>query len=191
MSNIALRVIRNEHVALSAMLQSLSMLLQQSRRDGELPDFDVVRSMLFYIDEFPERLHHPKESNLLFPRVRARVPELGAVIDRLDRDHEQGERAIRELEHALLAFEVMGESRREKFEQALSRYSRSYLEHMAVEDREVLPAAQQHLTSSDWAEMDAAFNANCDPLTGHEPAEEYRALFSKILMIAKAPIGFA
>jgi hemerythrin-like domain-containing protein len=191
MSNIALRVIRNEHVALSAMLQSLSMLLQQSRRDGELPDFDVVRSMLFYIDEFPERLHHPKESNLLFPRVRARVPELGAVIDRLDRDHEQGERAIRELEHALLAFEVMGESRREKFELALSRYSRNYLEHMAVEDREVLPAAQQHLTSSDWAEMDAAFNANCDPLTGHEPAEEYRALFSKILMTAKAPIGFA
>lgn len=190
MTNIALRVIRNEHLALSAMLRSLSMLLLQSRRDGALPDFDVVRSMLFYIDEFPERLHHPKESELLFPRVRARVPELGAVIDRLDRDHEQGENAIRDLEHALLAFEVMGESRRERFELALAHYSRSYLEHMAVEDREILPAAQQHLTASDWAELDAAFDANRDPLTGHEPDEEYRALFHKILMTAKAPIGF-
>lgn len=190
MATTALRVIRNEHVALSAMLRSLSMLLIQSRRDGALPDFDVVRCMLFYIDEFPERLHHPKESDLLFPLVRARAPELGAVIDRLDRDHEKGESAIRELEHALLAFEVMGESRREKFEQAFERYSRSYLEHMSVEDREVLPAAQQHLTPSDWAELDAAFAANRDPLTGHEADEEYRALFQKILMTAKAPIGF-
>ena len=40
---------------------------------------------------------------------------------------------------------------------------------MAVEEREILPAAQQHLTASDWAELDAAFAANRDPLTGHEP----------------------
>jgi hypothetical protein len=32
-----------------------------------LPPFDVLRAMLFYIDEFPERLHHTKESELLFP----------------------------------------------------------------------------------------------------------------------------
>jgi hemerythrin-like domain-containing protein len=28
--------------------------------------FDVLRAMLFYVDEFPERLHHPKESALLY-----------------------------------------------------------------------------------------------------------------------------
>jgi hemerythrin-like domain-containing protein len=145
--------------------------------------------MLFYIDEFPERLHHTKESELLFPKVRARVPELAETLDRLDRDHGQGERAVRELEHLLLAFEVMGESRRDAFEQAVERYIASYLNHMAVEETEILPAAQAHLTPEDWAELDAAFAANKDPLAGHEPDEGYRPLFHKILNSAPAPIG--
>jgi len=123
MKHFTLDVIRDEHHALSAMLRSLSMLLGQARREGRMPDFDVLRAMLFYIDEFPERLHHTKESALLFPRLRERAPELAEVLDRMDRDHAAGEKAIRDLEHSLLAFEVMGESRRAAFEQAASTCS--------------------------------------------------------------------
>jgi hemerythrin-like domain-containing protein len=184
-----LEIIRDEHQALAAMLRSLSMLLAHARRHGALPDFDVLRAMMFYIDEFPERLHHTKESELLFPRVRARVPALGPVLDRLDADHERGEAAIRELEHALLAFEVMGPSRREAFESAVQRYIDFYLEHMALEESQVLPAARAALTADDWLVLDAAFDANRDPLTGHEPVDEYRALFHRIAMAAPAPIG--
>jgi hemerythrin-like domain-containing protein len=189
MQPLALRVITDEHQALSAMLTSLSMLVARSRREAKLPPFDVLRAMLFYIDEFPERLHHPKESTLLFPRVRARSPELAGVIDALDRDHAQGERAIRDLEHALLAFEVMGESRRTAFEQALERYQRFYLDHMSIEEREILPAARAHLSADDWKELDAAFAANRDPLTGHPASDEFKPLFHKIVMTAPAPIG--
>jgi hemerythrin-like domain-containing protein len=96
---------------------------------------------------------------------------------------------VRDLEHALLAFEVMGESRRAAFEQAVDRYVAGYLEHMAVEENEILPAAQQLLTAADWADLDAAFAANRDPLTGHEPADEYRELFHTIVNNAPAPIG--
>jgi hemerythrin-like domain-containing protein len=189
MRPLSLTIIRDEHQALAAMLRSLPMLLAQARREDQLPDFSVVRAMLFYIDEFPERLHHTKESQLLFPKVRARMPELAATLDRLDADHGQGERAVRELEHLLLAFEVMGESRRDAFEQAVERYIASYLNHMAVEETEILPAAQAHLTPEDWAELDAAFAANKDPLAGHEPDDGYRPLFRKILNSAPAPIG--
>jgi len=189
MRPLSLTIIRDEHQALAAMLRSLPMLLAQARRENKLPDFSVVRAMLFYIDEFPERLHHTKETQLLFPKVRARMPELSATLDRLDADHGQGERAVRELEHLLLAFEVMGETRREAFEQAVERYIASYLNHMAVEETEVLPAAVAHLTPEDWAELDAAFAANKDPLAGHEPDDGYRPLFRKILNSAPAPIG--
>ena len=189
MRPLSLTIIRDEHNALAAMLRSLPMLLTQARRDHKLPDFSVVRAMLFYIDEFPERLHHTKETQLLFPKVRARMPELSATLDRLDADHGQGERAVRELEHLLLAFEVMGESRRDAFEQAVDRYIASYLNHMAVEETEILPAANTHFTPEDWAELDAAFAANKDPLAGHEPDDGYRPLFRKILNSAPAPIG--
>jgi len=189
MRHLALDVIQDEHQALSAMLRSLSMLLSQARRQGTLPDFEVLRAMLFYVDEFPERLHHSKESQWLFPRLREKVPELGPVLDKLERDHATGEKAIRDLEHALLAFEVLGDSRRAAFESAVERYIGFYLEHMATEENELLPAARRCFNEADWADLDAAFAANRDPLTGHEPEEGYRPLFHKILMNAPAPIG--
>jgi hemerythrin-like domain-containing protein len=185
----ALDVIRDEHHALAAMLRSLTMLLAQARREGALPDFEVLRAMLFYVDEFPERLHHTKESVMLFPKVRARAPELAPVLDRLEHEHARGEQAIRELQRALLAFEVLGEARRAPFEDAVQRYVQFYLQHMSVEEGEILPAAQRLLGPADWAEVDAAFAANRDPLTGHEPDDEYRQLFKLIVMHAPAPIG--
>jgi hemerythrin-like domain-containing protein len=189
MTSTALAVIREEHAALAAMLRSLPLLLDQTRRRGELPDFGLLRAMLFYIDEFPERLHHHKEDELLFPRVRARCPELAATLDQLDRDHEHGERAIRELEHALLAFEVLGEPRREAFERAAQGYVDFYLRHMALEENVIMPAAQRALEPADWVAIDTAFAANCDPLTGHEAADEYKPLFSRIVNRAPAPVG--
>jgi hemerythrin-like domain-containing protein len=189
MSHAALRIIHEEHAALSAMLRSILMLLAQHRRQASLPDFATLRAMLFYVDEFPEKLHHLKESELLFPRMRARTTEAGEVLDRLDQDHARGEHAIRELEHALLAFEMMGEARREAFERSAQQYVDFYLAHMSLEEQQILPLAEKVLTDDDWVEIDAAFIANRDPLTGHEPDESYRALFTRIVNSVPAPIG--
>lgn len=189
MRHPSLHVIQDEHQALAAMLRSMVLLVQQTRRDGKAPDFDVLRAMLLYVDEFPERLHHPKESELLFPLVRARCPALAATLDKLDADHARGEAAIRSLEHALLAYEVMGEPRRQAFESALDRYVDAYLAHMAVEEKEILPAAREHFSPEDWLALDEAFATNRDPLTGHAAEGAYEPLFRKIVQNAPAPIG--
>jgi hemerythrin-like domain-containing protein len=189
MSHAALRIIHDEHAALAAMLRSILLLLEQHRRDGTLPDFATLRAMLFYMDEFPEQRHHLKESQLLFPRLRARTAEVNHVLERLDEDHARGERAIRDLEHALLAFEMMGESRREAFEQAAKQYADFYFQHMSLEEKQIMPLAEKALKPEDWAELDAAFAANRDPLTGHEPEDDYRALFSRIVNALPAPLG--
>jgi hemerythrin-like domain-containing protein len=183
------RIIRDEHAALSAMLRSILLLLAQHRRSGTLPDFTALRAMLFYVDEFPEKRHHRKESELLFPKLRSRTPISRELLDRLDDDHDRGERKIRNVEHALLAFEMMGESRREAFESAVERYVDFYLAHMALEEREILPLAERVLTEEDWAELDRAFSANRDPLTGCAPDAEYAALFTRIINVVPAPIG--
>src|SRR6476660_10592763 len=122
MTHSTIRIIRDEHSALSAMLRSILLLLAEHRRQGTLPDFAALRAMLFYVDEFPEKRHHRKESELLFPKLRARTPISRELLDRLDEDHARGERNIRDLEHALLGFEMLGEPRREAFERAAERY---------------------------------------------------------------------
>lgn len=189
MTHTTTRIIRDEHAALAAMLRSILLLLAQHRRRGTLPDFAALRAMLFYVDEFPEKRHHRKESQLLFPKLRARTPLSRELLDRLDDDHERGERRIRDVEHALLAFEMLGEPRRQDFETAVERYVDFYLAHMALEEKEILPLAERALTEEDWAELDRAFLANQDPLTGCEPDEPYRALFTRIVSIVPAPIG--
>ncbi|MEJ8850697.1 hemerythrin domain-containing protein [Variovorax rhizosphaerae] len=188
-THLTTHIIRDEHSALSAMLRSILLLLAQHRRDGTLPDFAALRAMLFYVDEFPEKRHHRKESELLFPKLRSRTPISRELLDRLDDDHDRGERKIRNVEHALLAFEMMGESRREAFETAVERYVDFYLAHMAMEEREILPLAERVLTEDDWAELDRAFAANRDPMTGCKPDAEYAALFTRIVNAVPAPIG--
>ena len=186
----SLQIIRDEHSSLAAMLQSMRMMVARGPVDDARNFFDVLRAMLFYIDEFPERLHHPKESNLLFPRVAKAVPSVMAAIDRLERDHMSGEKMVREVQHLLLAWELLGESRRQVFVDTFNRYIDFYLEHTRLEETVILPEAQKHFSEQDWQELDAAFEKNCDPLTGKYPPDPvYDKLFTRIVMKAPAPIG--
>lgn len=189
-----IRIIRDEHSTLSAVLRSIGLLLTESRRHGLAPDFQVLRAMLFYIDEFPERVHHTKESSLLFPLLRSKSDALAATLDRLDRDHAHSRDAVRELEHELLALEMMADAsdapaRRDRFERRMHDYIGSYLEHMRAEEAEVLPLAEKVLSVGEWAELDAAFMQNRDPLTCREPDDAFRPLFKRILMSLPAPLG--
>jgi hemerythrin-like domain-containing protein len=189
MTHATLTIIRDEHAALSAMLRSILLHLAMHRRDASLPDFAALRAMIFYVDEFPEKRHHRKESELLFPKLRARTPLARALLDHLDNDHAAGESNIRELGHALLGFEMLGEPRREAFEKAAERYVSFYLGHMGLEEREILPLAEKVLTDEDWADLDEAFLANQDPMTGHPAEPDYAALFTRIVSLVPAPVG--
>lgn len=74
MQHPTIAIIRTEHSALSAVLRSLVLMGVDHKRLGTRMDFDMLRTMLFYVDEFPEHLHHKEESELLFPRLRLRSP---------------------------------------------------------------------------------------------------------------------
>ena len=69
MSHASLRIIREEHAALAAMLRSPQLIVERGPKTDVDRFFSVLRAMLFYVDEYPERLHHPKETELLFPKV--------------------------------------------------------------------------------------------------------------------------
>lgn len=186
----SLQIIRDEHSALAAMLRSLSMMVDRGPGDQPERYFDVLRAMLFYIDEFPERLHHTKETQLLFPPVARAAPETAEALARLEKDHASSEAAVRELQHLLLAWELVGDTRRAAFEDATRRYLEAYLGHMRLEETVILPAAERVLSEDDWKALDAAFAANCDPLTGKYPRDPaYDRLFTRIVMRAPAPIG--
>ncbi len=185
----ALEILRQEHRALAALLQGLPRLLAQARQDARLPDFALLRALLFCVDEVPERAHHPRESQLLFPLLRQRCPELAPVLARLDDDHDKGEREVRALQHRLLAFELLGEPRRAAFERAAETYVAAYLEHMACEERELLPAAQRAFAPEDWQALDQAFAAWPAPPDAAALAPLLARLQAQAALVSMAPHG--
>ena len=194
MNHEALRVIRDEHASLAAMLKSLLQMVNRGPdpegRGEHERYFDVLRAMLFYIDEFPETLHHPKETELLFPRVAKAAPETAELIAQLDRDHHAGENRVRELMHLLMAWEYLGDARRAAFETSVKAYVGFYLEHMRQEEVVILPAAERALTDADWHALNAAFATNQDPLNTRLPRDpQFDRLFTRIVMLAPSPVG--
>jgi hemerythrin-like domain-containing protein len=189
MARCALQIIRDEHAAVAAMLRSMQMLIDRGPEEPPERFFDVLRAMLFYIDEFPERRHHPNESRLLFPKLARRAPELLPVIRRLEEEHASGEQRVRELQHMLLAWELLGEPRRAAFCKGAKEYVRFYLDHMHTEESELLPVADKVLSEEDRRELDLAFGAHRDPLAGGLSDPSYDRLFTRIVLRAPAPIG--
>jgi hemerythrin-like domain-containing protein len=189
MPHPTMQIIRDEHAALAAVLRSLQMMIARGPQDEPERFFDVVRAMLFYIDEFPERLHHPKESDLLFPKLARVAPELMPIIRKLEVDHMQGENKVRGLQHLLMGWELIGDSRRTTFVDAATKYVGFYLEHMRIEETELLPVADKRLTDEDWKLLDAAFISSRDPLAGGVRDPSYDRLFTRIVMTAPSPIG--
>ena len=184
----AISILKSEHRSISAVLHALKELARMAQDATVRPRFQVLRSMLRYIDEYPERLHHPKEDEHLFARVAARAPEARLLIEELQAEHEEGARLIRELERALLFFEEGWPAGGREFQQAVAAYAEFHWKHMRKEERELIPLAESVLTAEDWKAIDRAFAANTDPIAGMQE-RDYEKLFTRIANLAPAPVG--
>jgi hemerythrin-like domain-containing protein len=179
----------SEHRSIAAVLSTMEALVRQARERGARIDPKVFRAMLYYLDVFPEREHHPKEELVLFARIRRRTREADAVLDELAREHESGARAIRELEQAHVRLEEGGDKEFAPFAAAVERFVGHYREHMRKEEHDVLPLARRVLEPLDWTEIEAAFAVNRDPLAGASPETGYDELFQRIVKLVPAPLG--
>lgn len=189
MLNAALAIIHDEHRSLSGIVHGLKYLVREARETGAAPDFKLLWSMLYYVDAFPEKLHHPRESAYLFARLRMRTHDADAVLDELEKQHVAGAQQVRDLEHALGYYEADKPNGLEVFAAAVDVFAEQIWQHMNIEEKFVIPLAKKHLLAEDWAELVRAFGENGDPRFGTEPDHEFRNLFSKIVNLAPPPIG--
>ena len=184
----AVSILKSEHRSISAVLHALKELARMAHDATARPRFQVLRSMLRYVDEYPEKLHHPKEDKYLFARLVARAPETRLLVEELQAQHEEGERLIRELERALLFMEEGWPVGAREFRKAVDAYAEFHWKHMRKEEQQLLPLAERHLTEEDWKAIDAAFAANRDPIAGMQE-RDFEKLFARIVALAPDPVG--
>jgi len=185
----AVDIIRNEHRAIAAVVHCFEQLQKEVRDDALDPPFDVIELILRYLAEFPDRFHHPKEDDFLFPALAGRDPSVREVIRELQEQHEDCVRQTSALAGLLAAWKAGHKNGFEAFDQAASDYIAFQWEHIRLEETTILPAAREKLTETDWEAIDKAFDENDDPIFGANPQAAFDGLFRKIVATAPAPWG--
>lgn len=186
---LALRIVREEHERLAAVVHGMRHLARGMEEQGLRPDLKVLRAMLLYISEYPERLHHPKEDRFLFAPLRDHTHLHDAVLVELEVQHAQGEAMARRLAHALVRHEFGGPAELAYFVQQANRYADFYSRHMRLEEEVVFPVLREHLTDQEWQEAGEAFASNRDPLAGIDLKQDFERLYTTIVTITPAPWG--
>lgn len=181
----------NEHRSIAVVLHAMEYLVREQRNHGTKINPAVFRAMLYYLDVFPERMHHPKEEDYLFAAVRRKTSEADAVLDELRKEHDSGAHTIRDLEQDLLRYEEGGDKEFARFASAVEQFVDGYRQHIRKEEEGVMPIARRVLNAQDWADINRAWAENRDPLTGVESEKEYEQVLDRIVKLAPPPIGIA
>ena len=180
-----IKVWHEEHAHFSRLLKILDEQVA-AFHEGLHPNYDLMRNIVYYLRHFCDRFHHPRE-DVAFTRLAERDPAMQSPVKRLLQEHRviavAGETLLRYLDD--IAADVVVE--RANLEAAAAAYLVYYRQHLATEEKEVLPRAAQLLTKDDWAAVAAAVATGSDPLFGEETEARYRELRRHIALEAQAP----
>ena len=184
-----LNIIRDEHRSISAILHGMEYLVDRVRTRKAKIDPRVFSAMIYYLDTFSERMHHPKEDRYLFKAMRSRGGEAAAVVADLEKEHAAGGEALKRLEQSLVRYEEGGDKEFPAFAEAVAKFVREYRDHMQKEESVVFPLAQRILSTADWQAIDRAFEENRDPLAAQRDSWDFEKFFDRIVNLAPPPIG--
>jgi hemerythrin-like domain-containing protein len=182
-------IIRDEHRSIAAILHGMEYLVDRIRMRKAKIDPRVFRAMIYYLDTFSERMHHPKEDRFLFSALRNRGGDAAAAVADLEREHAAGGNALRRLEQCLVRYEEGGDREFQAFAEAVAKFVREYRNHMHKEESIVFPMAERLLSAQDWQAIDRAFAENRDPLAADRDNRDFEKLFERIVNLAPPPIG--
>jgi branched-chain amino acid transport system ATP-binding protein len=186
-----LDIIRAEHRRLASVLNCFIGVLNDIKDHDSTPDLALFEQVVVYLETFLYRFHHPKEDEYLFQRVMARSGKsINKVIQRLEEEHAQGKVLLALLRKNLVRLQTTPDRDSSMAFYNIAMVYRDFeWHHMGVEEREILPLAEEILTEADWADLDSLFTAHDDPVFGRQPKEEFNTLAENIIRIAPAPYG--
>ena len=110
---------------------------------GKTPDYSLMQSIVVYIQEYPEQIHHPLE-DMIYSIYLERVDD-AEFVRKLIPEHTQLEVVTRELRELLESLPKCPASN-EKFKQLLSEFLVGQRHHIYTEESEVFPLVKSALT---------------------------------------------
>jgi hemerythrin-like domain-containing protein len=171
-----------EHVNFARLLDLLETQVAAFHK-GSRPNYDLMVDIVYYLRNYTDRFHHPRE-DVAFARIVEREPKMTLVINRLLQEHRVIAAAGDELFKRLNEVAADAIAPRAALEAAAATYLVYYRHHLATEEREVIPRAEQLLKREDWAAVAATAPAASDPLFGDNVEARFVELRRQIALEA-------
>ncbi len=181
----ALRIISDEHKNFWRIAVTLEQVADELDAGGAV-DPEFFRSVFDYIEQFADHAHHLKEDDHLFRLMRLRSAEAVPLIEALEQDHRLASEHLVQLRAELAQ---AGTGRQGALAASLRDYAKRLKDHITTEETEAMPLARRLLAESDWAEIDARFSDNQDPVFGEQARAEFRELYHRVVSLAPESVG--
>ena len=178
MSNI-IKILLEEHRNIDKLLLVLEHELEVFDRSEE-PDYEILRAVIEYFQDYPEDCHHPKE-DMVFEKLKMRDPAAADRIGDAQAEHEIETERLHKLVEAVEEILAGREFLRQTFHDAVYGFIRHQRQHMDKEERLLFPAAVRRLRPEDWDAIDARLADRKDPLFNGAVETKFQALQRTIL----------
>lgn len=143
------QALHNEHIFMSNMLDSLSEQVELLT-DGKDTDFNLLFDIIDYMQNFPDRYHHPRE-DILYQRMALRDEQCARDVQILMEEHRTLEHLADELAACIKDIHALPTVlKKERARDLCEKYVELLREHMNLEEGKVLPRAAEVLHAEDW-----------------------------------------
>ncbi|NQU60372.1 MAG: hemerythrin domain-containing protein [Rhodospirillales bacterium] len=149
-------------------------------KEGGLPDYALVESILDYCINYPDLCHHPKE-NLIFEKIRERDPAAVGAIGDLKKEHDKLVALTWRFSTAVSNVIDDEQLPRDWFMDVANNFLSFSRNHMQMEEVLFFPAARKTLTDEDWKDLEETVENVEDPLFGKQKQEKYQGLYQEIM----------
>ena len=144
---------------------------------GKTPDYSLMRSIIVYIQEYPEQIHHPLE-DMIYSILLKRVDDV-EFVQELITEHTQLEVVTRSLRESLESL-PSGIASKEQLKQQLSEFLVGQRQHIYTEEIKVYPLVQSVLTKEDWRQLQSMVPILDGPIFGMRTRDDYERLYREI-----------
>jgi len=147
--------------------------------NGGNPDYGLMLTVIVYLQEYMEQVHHPMEDAFFSVLVKKKA-DTRKQIKELITDHTRMEIMTRRLREPLEKLKNGEHSSENELEETIPILLERLRHHIQVEEESVFPLASQVMTMRDWESIKSMIPAIEDPVFGKPSGNDYRLLYQAI-----------
>ncbi len=171
--------IHQDHIHITRLMDILDAQVGLFHR-GKSPNYELMLDIMHYMMNYPNITHHAVE-DLIFEKLTQIKPKFKKQAGKIVAQHAELASKAHSFTDDLQAI-VDGQTilARDQIEQEARNYINSLREHLRQEEADLIPAAEEELSSKDFKEIEDSMPNMGDSLINQQLLKEYETLYKHI-----------